>query len=126
MSVTTQCIKRKNNMSSLSPNEDARRTSPRKSAGKMPHYLARESNEQKEGKGGNKSGGGVKKQGKESNSSSNDDSDTSVKPRKKSGGAAGGQKSGGTKSIGVSRGGGKSGESDEAKNGGKGEEDTEL
>ena len=104
MSVTTQCIKRKNNMSSLSPNENARRTSPRKSAGKMPHYLARESNKQKGGKGGKKSGGGVKKQGKESDSSSNDDSNTSVKSRKKSGGAAGGQKSGGTKSIGVSRG----------------------
>jgi len=52
MSVTTQCIKRKNNMSSLSLNEDARRTSTRKSARKMPHYLARESNEQKGGKEG--------------------------------------------------------------------------
>ena len=90
MSVTTKCIKRKNDMSSLSPNEDARRTSPRKSAGKMPHYLARESNKQKGGKGG-----GVKKQGKESNSLSNEDSDTSVKPRKKSWGAVGGRKSGG-------------------------------
>ncbi len=49
MSVTTQCIKRKNNMSSLSPNEDARRKSLRKSAGQMPHYLARESNKQKGG-----------------------------------------------------------------------------
>ena len=52
--------KKKNNMSSLSLNEDARRTSPRKSAGKMPHYLARESNEQKGGEGAKKSGGGVK------------------------------------------------------------------
>jgi hypothetical protein len=59
MSVTTQCIKEKH-MSSLSPNEDARRTSPRKLAGQMPHYLARESNKQKGGKGGNKSGDGVK------------------------------------------------------------------
>ena len=61
MSVTTQCIKRKKYMSSLSPNEDARRTSLRKSAGQMPHYLARESNKQKGGKGGKKSGGGVMK-----------------------------------------------------------------
>jgi len=92
MSVTTQCIKRKNCMSSLSPNEDARRTSPRKSVGKMLHCLARESNKQKGGK--------------ESDSSSDDDSDTSVKPRrKKSRGAAGGRKSEGTKSIEVSRGG---------------------
>ena len=106
MSVTTQCIKRKNCMSSLSPNEDARRTSPRKSVGKMLHCLARESNKQKGGKGGKKSGGGVKKQGKESDLSSDDDSDMSVKPsRKKSRGAAGGQKSEGTKSIKVSRGG---------------------
>ena len=51
---------KKKNMSSLSPNEDARRMSPRKSAGQMPHYPARESNKQKEGKGGKKSGGGVK------------------------------------------------------------------
>jgi hypothetical protein len=48
-------------MSSLSPNDDARRTSPRKSAGRMPHYLARESNEEKGGKGVKKSGGGVNK-----------------------------------------------------------------
>ena len=105
MSVTTQCIKRKNNMSSLSPNEDTRRTSPRKSAKQMPHYFARESDEQKRGKGGKKSGGGVKKQAKESNSLPGDDSDTSVKPRKKSRGATGGRQSGGTKSFGVSRGG---------------------
>ena len=64
----------------------------------------------------------MKKQGKESDSLSNDDSDTSVKSRKKSGGAAGGRKSGGTKSIGVSRGWGESGNSDEAKNRGEGEE----
>ena len=52
-------------------------------------------------------GGGVKKRAtKESDSSSDDDSDSdmSVKPRKKSRGATGGQKSGGTKSIGVSSG----------------------
>ena len=45
-------------MSSLSPNDAAKRTSPR---GQMPHYLARESNESKEGKGVKKSGGGVQK-----------------------------------------------------------------
>ena len=60
MSVTTQCIKRRKHMSSLSPNKDARRTTPRKSAGQMPHYLARESDKQKGGEGGKKSGGGVK------------------------------------------------------------------
>ncbi len=48
-------------MNSESPNNDARRTSPRKSAGRMPHYLARESNEEKGGKGVKKSGGGVNK-----------------------------------------------------------------
>ena len=42
------------------------------------------------------------------------------------GAITGGQKSGGTKSIRVSRGGDKSGESDEAKNGGKGEEDSRF
>ena len=104
MSVAIQCIKRKDNMSSLSPNEDARRTNLRKSAGQMTHYMAREYNEQKGENGGKKSGGGVKKHGKERDSSSDDDSDTSVKPRKKSRGATGGQKSGVNKSIGVSRG----------------------
>ena len=48
-------------MSSLSPNKDARRMSPRKSAVRMPHYFARETNEQKGGEGVKKSGGGVKK-----------------------------------------------------------------
>jgi hypothetical protein len=85
-------------MSSLSPNKDARRTSPRKSAGRVPHYLARETNKQKGCGGVKKSGGGVKKRAaKESNSSSDDDSDSDMsgaKPRKKSGG---------TKSIEVSR-----------------------
>ena len=39
-------------MSSNSPNDDARRTSPRKSAGRMPpHYLARETNERTGGGG---------------------------------------------------------------------------
>ena len=52
MSVTIQHIKKKKSMSSLSPNKDARRTSPRKSAGRMPHYLARETNKQKGGRGG--------------------------------------------------------------------------
>jgi len=41
---------KKNPMNSLSPKDDGRRTSPRKSAGQMPHYLARESNEEKVGK----------------------------------------------------------------------------
>jgi hypothetical protein len=112
-------------MSSLSPNEDARRMSPRKSVGQMPHYLGREDNEHKGGKGAKKSGGGVKKRAKECNSSLDDDSDTSVKPRKKSRGATGAQKSGGDKPIGVSRGGGR-GESDDAKNGSKGEADNEI
>jgi len=115
-------------MSSLSPNEDARRTSPRKSAKQMPHYLARESDEQKRGKGGKKSGGGVKKQGKESNSLSGDDSDASVKPRKKSRGATGGRQSG-EPSHSEFQGEDKSGESDKsdkAKIGGEREEDTGL
>ena len=54
-------IKIKKLMSSLSPNDDARRTSPRKSAGQIPHYLARESNKRKGEKGVKKSGGGVQK-----------------------------------------------------------------
>ena len=65
MSVTIHCIQRIDIMSSLSLNEDARRMSPRKSAGQMPHYLAREYNRQKRGKEGKKSGGGVKKRVKE-------------------------------------------------------------
>ena len=72
----------------------------------MPHYLARETNEQKGGEGVKKSGGGVKKwAAKESDSSSNNDSDsdTSAKPRKKSRVATGSQKVGWTKSIGVSK-----------------------
>jgi hypothetical protein len=97
-------------MSSITPNDDARRTSPRKSAGRMPHYLARESNEEKGGKGLNKSGGGVKKraakESESSSSSSDDDSDSvaSVQPRKKSRGTTGGRMSIGTRSVGVSRG----------------------
>ena len=67
-------------MSSITPNDDARKTSPRKSAGRMPHYLARESNEEKGGKVVNKSGGGVKKraakESESSSSSSDDDSDS--------------------------------------------------
>jgi len=50
MAVTIICRIKKKTMNSLHPNEDARRTSPRKSAGRMPHYLARESNEEKGGK----------------------------------------------------------------------------
>ena len=88
MSVTIRCIKK--------TFYDAKRTSPRKSAGQMPHYLARESNKQKGGKGVKKLGGGVKKRAvKESESSSSlsdDDSDSvaSVQPRKKSRGTTGG------------------------------------
>ena len=99
-------------MSSLSPNDDARRTSPRKSAGQMPsHYLARETNERKGVKGAKKLGVGLKKRtaaAKQSeSSSSNDDdgdSDKSVQPRKKSRGTTVGQMSGGTRSLRVSRG----------------------
>ena len=51
-------------------------------------------------------GGGVKKWAAKEDSSSDDDSDSdsSVKPRKKLREATGGRKTGGTKSIGVSRG----------------------
>jgi hypothetical protein len=94
-------------MSSLSPNDNARRTSPRKSAGQMPHYLARETIKQKGGGGEKKSGGGVKKRvAKISDSSSDDDSDSDTsgaKPRKKTRVATGGRKNSGTKAIGVSR-----------------------
>ena len=77
-------------MSSKSPNDDARRTSLRKSAGGMPpHYLARETNERKGVKGAKKLGVGLKKRTaamKQSESPSlyHDDSDsvTSVQPRK--------------------------------------------
>ena len=79
-------------MSSNSPNDDARRTSPRKSAGRMPpHYLARETNERTGGGGAKKLGVGLKKRTaamkqSESPSSYDDDSDSllSVQPRKKS------------------------------------------
>jgi hypothetical protein len=99
-------------MSSNSPNDDARRTSPRKSAGQMqPQYLARETNEQKGGKGAKKLGVGLKKRTaamkqSESPSSYDDDSDSlpSVQPRKKSRGTTVGRMSGGTRSHGVSRG----------------------
>ncbi len=78
-------------MSSNSPNDDARRTSPRKSAGQMqPQYLARETNEQKGGKGVKKLGVVLEKRTaamkqSESPSSYDDDSDSlpSVQPRKK-------------------------------------------
>ena len=67
-------------MSSLSPNNDARRMSPRKSAGQMPHYLARGSNKQKGVKRAKKLGVGLNKwaaaEESESLASSNDDSDS--------------------------------------------------
>jgi hypothetical protein len=85
-------MKRTDNMSSLSPNEDTRRMGLTKSVAQMPHYLAREYNKHKGGKEWKKRGGGVKKQAKENNSSLDDDSsNTSVKPRKKSREATGGQ-----------------------------------
>ncbi len=87
-------------MSSLSPNNDARRTSPRKSAGRMPHYLDRESNKEKGGKGVKKLGGGVNKQAvvEESELSSSSDS-VSIQPRKKSRGTTVGRMSGGTRTV---------------------------
>ena len=75
------------------------------------HYLAREKNERKGVKGAKKLGVGLKKRtaaAKQSeSSSSNDDagdSATSVQPRKKSRGTTVGRMSGGTRSLGVSRG----------------------
>jgi hypothetical protein len=94
--------KRTNNMSSRSAMEDGPRKSPRKTAGNKPHYLAKEYNKDKGGKGGKKMGGGRKKRAKECNSSSEDDSDGGVSQTKKSRGSEGGQKSRGGKSIGVS------------------------
>ncbi len=44
-------------MSSLRPSEDARRKSPRKTAGETPQYLAREYKENKRGQGGKNLGG---------------------------------------------------------------------
>ena len=86
MTVTIICPIKKNPMKSGSPNDDARSSSPRKSAGRMPHYLARESNEEKVGKGVKKSGGGVSKRAvaEESELSSSSDSVRSIQPRKKS------------------------------------------
>ncbi len=52
-------------MSSLRPSKDARRKSPRKTAGEMPQYFAREYKENKRGQGGKKSGGDGKKQARE-------------------------------------------------------------
>ena len=96
---------KKNPLKSGSPNDDARRTSPRKSAGRMPHYLARESNEEKGGKGVKKSGGGVNKRAvaEESELSSSSGSVSSIQPRKKSRGTTVGQMSGGTRTVRVSR-----------------------
>ncbi len=54
-------IKRIDNMSSLSPSKDIMRKSPRKTAGEMPQYLAREYKENKRGQGGKKLGGDGKK-----------------------------------------------------------------
>ena len=92
---------KKNPMNSLSPKDDGRRTSPRKSAGRMPHYLARESNEEKVGKGVKKSGGGVSKRAvaEESELSSSSDSVRSIQPRKKSSVEENGVK--GAKKLGV-------------------------
>ena len=111
MSVTICSIK-KHSMSSNSPNDDARRTSPRKSAGQMqPQYLARETKEKKGCVGAKKLGVGLKKRPaamkqSESPSSYDDDSDSlpSVQPRKKSRGTTVGRMSGGTRTHGVSRG----------------------
>jgi hypothetical protein len=76
---------KKNPMNSLSTKDDGRRTSPRKSAGQMPHYLARESNEEKVGKGVKKLGRGVNKRAveEESELSSSSVSVRSIQPRKK-------------------------------------------
>jgi hypothetical protein len=92
---------KKNPMSSLSPNDDARRTSPRKSAGQMPH--SRESNKEKGGKGVKKSGGGVNKWAvaEKSELSSSSDSVGSIQPRKKSRGTTVEEKGGkGVKKLG--------------------------
>ncbi len=56
-------------MSSLHPSKDARRKSPRKTAGEMPQYLAREYKENKRGQGGKKSGGDGKKRARETGKS---------------------------------------------------------
>jgi hypothetical protein len=52
-------------MSSLSPSKDERRKNPRKTAGEMLQYLAREYKENKRGQGGKKLGGDGKKQARE-------------------------------------------------------------
>jgi hypothetical protein len=113
-------IKRTDNMSLLSPSEDARRKSPRKTAGERPQYLAREYEKNKRGQEGKKSGGDGKKRAREtgekvgskekplvfssSSSSSDDDSYMSViVPMKKSRGEKSRPTSGGGESIGVSR-----------------------
>ena len=105
MAVTIICRIKNNPMNSESPNNDARRTSPRKSAGRMPNYLARESNKEKGGKGVKKSGGGVNKRAvaEESELSSSSDSAGSIQPRKKSRGTTVGRMSGGTRTVRVSR-----------------------
>ncbi len=113
-------IKRTDNTSSLSPSKDKRRKSPRKTAGEMPQYLAREYEENKRGQGGKKSGGDGKKRAREtggkvgskekplvfssSSFSSDDDSYTSViVPMKKSRGEKSRPTSRGGESIGVLR-----------------------
>ncbi len=113
-------IKRTDNMSSLSPSEDARRKSPRKIAREMPQCLAREYKENKRGQGGKKSGGDGKKQARETGgkvgskekplifSSSlsllgNDSYTSVIVPMKKSRGEKSRPTSGGAKSIGVLR-----------------------
>jgi hypothetical protein len=52
-------------MSLLRPSKDARRKSPRKTAGEMPQYLAKEYKENKGVQGGKKSGGDGKKRARE-------------------------------------------------------------
>ncbi len=58
-------IKRTDNMTSLSPSKDARRKSPRKTAGEMLQCLAREYKENKRAQGRKKSGGDGKKQARD-------------------------------------------------------------
>jgi hypothetical protein len=113
-------IKRTDNMSSLSPSKDARRKSPRKTAGEMSQYLAREYKENKRGQGGKKPGGDGKKQARETgvkvgskekplfflsslSLSDNDSYRSVIVPIKKSRGEKSRTTSGGGKSIGVSR-----------------------
>jgi len=103
MAVTIICRIKNNPMNSLSPNDDGRRTSPRKSACRMPHYLSRESNKEKVGKGVKKPGRGVNEWAvaEESEMSLSSDSVRSIQPRKKSRGTTVKEKGGkGVKKLG--------------------------